>query len=111
MEFNTDNLKDPEWRNGVKEKAKEKLKKAYDWCLSHQVITAAGIMVVGKVVKAVLKEQKVRRSEQPTRFYDPSAKVYIWTKRPMTRHESLTFSELRYRGYSTYEALSILKLI
>ena len=105
-----DNLLDKEWRKKAAEKTKTAAKEVMEKVTEHPLIFIAGVSVFHDVTKIICKsiDSGTRR---PCRFYDPSSKVYITIRRPMKAEECNRFADLRQRGYSVPDALSVMGLL
>ena len=102
-------------------KAKEKAKKAAEWCYDHKEALAIAVPVVIGGGKFILHESnKIRHDihekrmdeEYDRRIYDPSSGVMLRTKHVMSEKEKSEYCRLRNEeGMSVWQALKEMNLI
>ncbi len=102
-------LKDAEERKKILSSAKEKMKKAVDkiagFVIDHPAWIAFLAVAARKVIKNAVNSRIDRIAHQTVSFWDPSARMYFYTKRPLTETEKQVFMMYRRDGYTVYETL------
>ena len=104
-------------RRKRKEWFEKKIKSTADWIRDNKeiVIAVAPVVIVG--VKGVTKMagnmsrrhmQKVEEQRRELEVWDPSEGRWLHLKKPLSRTDSLQFSEMKARGYTSAQALDIL---
>ena len=104
-------------RRKRKEWIEKKLTTTANWIKDNKeiVIALAPVAIVG--VKGITKmsgnisrrrAQKAEEARRELEVWDPSEGRWLHLKKPLTRSDSLEFSEMKARGYTSAQALDIL---
>ena len=104
-------------RRKRKEWVEKKLTTAADWIKDNKeiVIALAPVAIVG--VKGITKmsgnisrrrAQKAEEARRELEVWDPSEGRWLHLKKPLNRSDSLQFSEMKAKGYTSAQALDIL---
>ncbi len=91
--------------NEIREKAKNGIREAWNWCLDNKNLIAAGIPLVIFGVRKIDKHLEISRGERLRNscIYDRSMGMYLESKKPLTTAQKLDIDQLHKNGMSYSE--------
>lgn len=100
-------------------RAEVKIKEAANWASQNPELAIAIATATGVVVKKVAntadreirhaREQKEMKARE-TKFWDPSLRMWVYSKRPLNSDEIMHFADRRYEGVRVIDILSEMNL-